>query len=210
MHDEGDDLDDLLHEADVVEDGEEGRDEDDGGQNGEGEDRDRRSGNAEIAEDERGAIDGVAEQAGDEVGDGLEHGLAIGPLDDGEGEDDLQAEAPDDGLPADGAPVGGEGVCQTEEGEQTEQTGEPCQDVRSEVRFGWRDCGMSVSVAVQNRKDGRGIVQRVTIFLGRRLWNGTLHVVVEYDWSSLLVPAVTALLAKSPTLRSAVHCFKGT
>ena len=38
LHDPGDDLDDLLHETDVVEDGEEGADEDDGGQHGEGED----------------------------------------------------------------------------------------------------------------------------------------------------------------------------
>ena len=41
LHDPGDDLDDLLHEADVVQDGEEGGDEDDGGQNGEGEDGER-------------------------------------------------------------------------------------------------------------------------------------------------------------------------
>ena len=37
LHDEGDDLDDLLHETDVVHDGEKCRDEDDGGEDGEGE-----------------------------------------------------------------------------------------------------------------------------------------------------------------------------
>ena len=35
-----------------------------------------------------------------------EDALADGPLEDEEGEDELQAEAPDDGAPADGAAVG--------------------------------------------------------------------------------------------------------
>ena len=52
LHDEGDDLDDLLHEPDVIQDGEEGGDEDDGGEDGEGEDGKGIAGNAERAEDE--------------------------------------------------------------------------------------------------------------------------------------------------------------
>ena len=48
----------------------------------------------------RGAVGGVAEQAGDEVGDGCEDGLAVAPLDDEEGEEDLEAETPGDGAPA--------------------------------------------------------------------------------------------------------------
>ena len=46
------------------------------------------------------------------------------PLDDQEGEEDLQAEAPGDGAPADGAAVGGEGVGEAEEDDETEQSGE--------------------------------------------------------------------------------------
>ncbi len=61
LHDPGDDADDLLHEADVVEDGEEGRDEDDGRQDGEGEDGEGVAGGSEGAEDHGGAVDGVAE-----------------------------------------------------------------------------------------------------------------------------------------------------
>jgi hypothetical protein len=74
-----------------------------------------------------GAVRGVAEQAGDEAGDFGEDNLAVAPLDDREGEDDLQAETPDDGLPANGAPVGGECVGESEKSEKTEQTGKTCQ-----------------------------------------------------------------------------------
>jgi len=71
----------------------------------------------------------VAEQAGDVAGDGGEDGLAVGPLDDQEGEEDLEAEAPEDGPPADGAAVGGESVGETKEGDETEKSGETCQGV---------------------------------------------------------------------------------
>ena len=62
LHDPGDPADDDLHEADVIHDGEECGDEDDGGQDGKGEDGEGIAGCAERAEDERGAVDGVAEQ----------------------------------------------------------------------------------------------------------------------------------------------------
>ncbi len=120
LHDEGDDLDDLLHEADMVEDGEEGADEDDGGKDGEGEDGERALRVAECTEDEGGAVDGVAEEAGDDAGDAGEDDLAGVPLDDREGEEDLQAEAPDDGAPADGAAIGGERVGDREEDDEAE------------------------------------------------------------------------------------------
>ena len=56
-----------------------------------------------------------------------EDGLAVGPLDDEEGEEDLEAESPGDGAPPDGAAVGGEGVGEREEGDESEKTGESCQ-----------------------------------------------------------------------------------
>ena len=116
LHDPGDDLDDLLHDADVVEDGEEGGDEDDGGQDGEGEDGERVAGVPRGPKTMRGAVDGVAEQAGDGVASRRARmRLAEAPLDDEEGEEDLQAETPGDGAPADGAAVGGEGVGDAEE-----------------------------------------------------------------------------------------------
>ncbi len=63
-------------------------------------------------------------RAGDDAGDGAEDGLAEGPLDDEEGEEDLEAEAPGDGAPADGAAVGGEGVGEGKEGDEAEEAGE--------------------------------------------------------------------------------------
>ena len=118
LHDPGDDLDDLLHETDVVHDGEEGGDEDDGGKDGEGEDGDGAFGVAECSEDERGAIGGMAEEAGDDPGDGSENVLAVGPLDDEEGEDDLQAKTPGNGAPTDGAAVGGERITKAQKGNE--------------------------------------------------------------------------------------------
>ena len=52
LHDPGDNLNDLLHESYVIEDGEEGRDEDDGGKDGEGEDAECALWVAEGSEDE--------------------------------------------------------------------------------------------------------------------------------------------------------------
>ena len=66
----------------------------------------------------------MGEERGDDVGDVVEDDLAGVPLDDEEGEEDLQAESPGNGAPADGAAVGGEGVGEAEEGDEAEQTGE--------------------------------------------------------------------------------------
>jgi len=129
LHDPGDDADDPLHEADVVEDGEEGRDEDDCGEDGEGEDGERVSGNTERAEDYGGAIDRMGEQGGDDNTGLVQEGLAVGPLNDEEGEDDLKAEAPEDGAPADGAAIGREGVREAKKGDEAEKTGETCQRI---------------------------------------------------------------------------------
>ena len=107
--------------------GEEGADEDDGGEDGEGEDVERAFWVAKRAEDERGAVDGVAEQAGDKAGDTLQDDLSGIPLDDREGEEDLQAKAPADGAPADGAAVGRESISDAEKDDEAEQTGESCQ-----------------------------------------------------------------------------------
>ena len=61
----------------------------------------------------------------------MEDGLAVGPLDDEEGEEDLEAESPGDGSPLDRTTVGGEGVGEREEGDESEKTGESCQRVCS-------------------------------------------------------------------------------
>ena len=74
LHDPGDGADDLLHEADVVEQSEEGGDEDDGGKDGEGEDGERIAGSAQRAEDHGGAVNGVAEQACNSVAGGVKDG----------------------------------------------------------------------------------------------------------------------------------------
>jgi len=94
----------------VVENGEQCRHEDDGGQNGECEDLQRATGIAEFAEDHGGAIDRMREQAGYRACALREDELSEAPLDDEEGEEDLQGEPPSDGAPADGAAIGGEGV----------------------------------------------------------------------------------------------------
>ena len=74
---------------------------------------------AEVAEDELGAVGGVAEESGDDGGDFGQDDLAVGPLDDEEGEDDLEAEAPGYGAPLDGSAVGGESVGEGEEGDES-------------------------------------------------------------------------------------------
>ena len=66
----------------------------------------------------------MGEERGDDGGGGVEDLLAEGPLDDEDGEKDLEAEAPGDGAPADSATVGGEGVGEGEEGDEAEQAGE--------------------------------------------------------------------------------------
>ena len=60
----------------------------------------------------------MAEEAGDDGGDAAEDALAEAPLDDEEGEDDLQAETPGYRAPFDSAAVGGEGVGEAEEGDK--------------------------------------------------------------------------------------------
>ena len=57
----------LLHHSDVVQDGEERGDEDDGGQHGEGEDVEHAVGVAERAEDHGGAVGGMAQHRRDRV-----------------------------------------------------------------------------------------------------------------------------------------------
>ena len=72
LHDPGDDLDDLLHEADVIQDGEEGAETKMMvGRTAKAKTASGLLGIAERAEDQRGAVGGVAEQAGDDAGDGV-------------------------------------------------------------------------------------------------------------------------------------------
>ena len=119
LHDPGDDLDDLLHDAEVIEHREKRGDEDDGGQDGEGEGGERVAGGAETAEDHGGAVDGVGEEAGDGVGTDFEDFLAVAPLDDEDGEEELEAETPGDGAPLDGFAIGGECVGDAEKNEKS-------------------------------------------------------------------------------------------
>ena len=94
------------------------------------------AGDAEVAEDQAGAVGGVAEESGDDSGDGGEDGLAVAPLDDAEGEDYLEAEAPGYGAPLDGSAVGGECVGEGEEGDESEKSGVTSQGVlRREIGF---------------------------------------------------------------------------
>jgi hypothetical protein len=120
LHDPGEGADDELHKADVIENGEEGRDEDDGGKNSEGEDREGGGIVAEITEDHGGAGDRVCEKLVDTVARGGEETLANGRLEDEDGEDELEAESPGHGAPADGSAIGGERVGQGDEGDKTE------------------------------------------------------------------------------------------
>ena len=81
----------------------------------------------------------MAEQAGDDLRDVVQDELAGTPFDDQEGEDDLQAEPPDDGTPLDGATVCGECVSEGEEEDEAKQTGVSSQRKNSE----WEICDVS-------------------------------------------------------------------
>ena len=149
LHDPREGADDELHEADVIEDGEEGRDEDDGGEDLEGEDGERGV-VAEWAEDHGGAGDGVGQELVDAVACGGEDALADGGLEDNDGEDNLKAETPRYRAPLDGAAVSGEGVSEREKGEESEKTGETCQ--RGALRRLLQRCDYGLSVTA--RKPG--------------------------------------------------------
>ncbi len=73
-----------------------------------------------LAKDERRAGKGVVEHAGDAIAGGREHSLAEGEFQHQNGEEELQAEPPDHGAPADGAAVGGEEPREDQHGEQSE------------------------------------------------------------------------------------------
>ena len=108
----------------MIQECKEGADEDDGGEHGKGEHGERRAGCAKRTEDERGAIDRVGEKRGDDGGGGVEDALAERPLDDKEGEENLQRETPGDGAPADGAAVRREGPGEREKDGKAEEAGE--------------------------------------------------------------------------------------
>ncbi len=88
----------------------------------------------------------MGQQGGDGVAGRMENRLAVGPLDDEEGEDDLQAESPRDGAPADGAAVGGEGVGEPEKDDEAEKSRKSMQRVGSPTsvaRIVWDECNGS-------------------------------------------------------------------
>ena len=96
LHAHGHALDDHLHHAEVIEDGEEGGDEDDDGQHLKGEDHAEGAGlRAQRAEDELAACFGVFEQRVDGDAGGLEDLAEVG-LQHQEGEGELQAQAPEE------------------------------------------------------------------------------------------------------------------
>src|ERR1700679_3802808 len=113
-------LDDELHHAVVIEHGENGGDENDGGQDLEGEEETHgRAFFSEVAENKLGAEEGEIEDPVHGGAGFLEYPLAVGPIDDEIGEDDLQAQAPGDGFPADGAAIGGKEERERHHGEHS-------------------------------------------------------------------------------------------
>ncbi len=148
LHDPGKGADDELHEADVIKDGEEGRDEDDSWENFEGEDGQGGVVCAEIAEDHGGAGDGVGEELVDAVACGGEDALAYGGFEDDDGEDELEAEAPGYCAPLDRTAIGREGVGETEKSDKSEKTCETCQRVALRRLLQRCDYGLSVKVRV--------------------------------------------------------------
>ena len=127
---DGEDADDQLHHAEVIENGEQRRDENNRRQHLEREDdgvlpafgtEGRRHrpppdrGVAERTEDKRRADAGKPEQPVDAFAERREDPLTDAGLQDGKREDDLQAQPPGDGAAVDGPPVGGERVGDAED-----------------------------------------------------------------------------------------------
>ena len=128
LHEPGDDLDDVLHDAEVIEHREERGDKDDRGQDGEGEDGERAVRVAELGPKTRMEPSAAwPSMAVTWSADRLEDLLAEGPLNDEEGEEDLEAETPDDRAPPDRVAVSGERVSNAEKNSKSEQSGESAQ-----------------------------------------------------------------------------------
>ena len=107
-HDEGHAFNDELHDAEVIQNAEEGRDKDDDGEDLEGEENAERSGGfTEGAKEEAGAFFGVAEEGFDGAA-GVFKSSAEGRFENEEGEEQLEAEAPREELGADRSTVGRE------------------------------------------------------------------------------------------------------
>ena len=137
LHDPGDDLDDLLHETDVIHDGEEGADEDDGGEYGEGEDGEGVAGDSEVAEDQLRSRRRSGRGVRGDVGCVPEDGLAVGPLDATPKAKTILRPRPQATVRhLMASAVGGECVGEGEEGDESEKSGVTSQGVlRREIGF---------------------------------------------------------------------------
>ena len=116
-----------LHDAEVVEDREQGGHEDDGGQHLEREDEPDAAAPrlAQRPEHELRALERQGEERADLLSQPAEDPLADGDLQDEQGQRELEAQAPGHGLEADGAPVGGEGPGSGQDGQQADDGKEP-------------------------------------------------------------------------------------
>jgi hypothetical protein len=116
----------------VIEHCEECGDKNDGGQNSEGEDSEWALGITKPgAEDEDGAIGGVAQHGRYFVGGPLKNNLPDGPLDDQEGEEDLKTETPDDSAPTYRAASSRKGVANANKNSKSNQSSKSAQRVHS-------------------------------------------------------------------------------
>ncbi|TKW55004.1 hypothetical protein CTA1_13402 [Colletotrichum tanaceti] len=115
---DGELLDEPLQEAAVVEQLDEGDEEDDGRDDG---DEEPGAGGHLVVRQEREALPGEAQQGAGHLGDEGEDVVADARLEDEDGDDELGQHAADDGVPGDLAPVARRGGQQGDHEEQAEQ-----------------------------------------------------------------------------------------
>ncbi|MNT44927.1 hypothetical protein D3C72_1814770 [compost metagenome] len=108
-----------LHDAEVIEHGDEGADEDHQRQHPHGEDE---AVAGQIAKHEADAAVGEAEQGGNAVAHGAEQELARGKVEHQGGQADLQRQGAQHGTPADGTAIFTRQPGDKQEGQHTDQT----------------------------------------------------------------------------------------
>ena len=111
-----DPADDALHDAEMVEDRHQGREEDDHGQGLDGEILAELVG-GEAAEQEGGALAGITEQVRDAARHRLDRGAAPARIDDEHGDSGLEREGGGDDSRADRAPVRRQQECNAQDGD---------------------------------------------------------------------------------------------
>ena len=130
-HDPGEGEHDALEDAEVIEEGGEGAEEDDGGEDLKGEDEaEGVDVGDDAAEEEFGAFFGESEDGDEEVGGVLEEVADLVDLENEEAEGKLEADASDDEAPVDGLAVYAEEHDQSEKNDDAEES---ATDVRGNV-----------------------------------------------------------------------------